>query len=82
MKTLSIIFYILGSALLIVSCFATSITLVWWFGALAVVTLICGCIFQYKANDHTCHKYVVVRQDMMSDRQKDDRDSNPVDHSI
>ena len=32
MKTLSIIFYIIGSILLIVSCFTTSISVTWWLG--------------------------------------------------
>lgn len=64
MKALSVIFYIIGSALLIVSCFTTSIALIWWFGAFAVGTLICGCIFQYKAN-HLGGNYVAVNHDVI-----------------
>lgn len=50
MKTLSVIFYIIGSILLIVSCFTTNITATWWLGGTAVVTLILGCVFQFNAN--------------------------------
>lgn len=50
MKTLSIIFYILGSVMLIVSCFITSVALTWWLGGIAVVLLIIGCVFQFNAN--------------------------------
>lgn len=50
MKTLSIICYIIGSILLIVSCFISSVTATWWLGGIAVVMLIAGCFFQYNAN--------------------------------
>ncbi len=50
MKVLSIIFYIIGSILLIVSCFTTSVTVTWWLGGIAVVALIIGCVFQFNAN--------------------------------
>lgn len=50
MKTLSIIFYIIGSILLIVSCFTVSVSATWWLGGLAVVSLIIGCVFQFNAN--------------------------------
>lgn len=50
MKTLAIILYIIGSGLLIASCFTTGIALTWWLGGAAVVSLIAGCIFQYNAN--------------------------------
>lgn len=50
MKTLSIIFYIIGSILLIVSCFTTSVTATWWLGGIAVVALIVGCVFQFNSN--------------------------------
>ena len=53
MKTLSIIFYIIGSVLLIASCFVTSISATWWLGGSAVVALIAGCIFQFNANRHS-----------------------------
>ncbi len=53
MKTLSIIFYIIGSILLIVSCFTTSISVTWWLGGIAVVFLIGGCVCQFNANSDT-----------------------------
>lgn len=48
MKTLSIISYIIGSALLIASCFTTGVTLTWVLGAIAVVFLIIGCVLQFQ----------------------------------
>lgn len=48
MKTLSIIFYIIGSGLLIASCFTTGVALTWWLGGFAVACLIVGCVFQFK----------------------------------
>ncbi|MDE6142831.1 MAG: hypothetical protein K2F94_01995 [Muribaculaceae bacterium] len=51
MKTLSIIFYIIGSILLIISCFTTSVTATWWLGGIAVVALIVGCVFQFNSNN-------------------------------
>ncbi len=50
MKALSIIFYIIGSVLLIVSCFTSSVVATWWLGSAAVVTLVAGCVFQYMAS--------------------------------
>ena len=50
MKTLSLIFYVIGSILLIISCFTTGVTTTWWLGSIAVVSLIAGCIFQYNSN--------------------------------
>lgn len=50
MKTLSIIFYIIGSILLIASCFTASVAATWWLGGIAVVCLIGGCIFQFNSN--------------------------------
>lgn len=50
MRTLSIIFYIIGSIMLIVSCFFTNITATWIIGGISVVFLILGCIFQFKTN--------------------------------
>ncbi len=47
MKTLSIIFYIIGSVMLIVSCFLTGTTATWIVGGISVVFLILGCIFQF-----------------------------------
>lgn len=49
MKILSIIFYIIGSILLIISCFTASVSVTWWLGGIAVVSLIAGCIFQFNA---------------------------------
>lgn len=50
MKTLSIIFYVIGSGLLIASCFVSTVSATWWLGGSAVVALILGCIFQFNAN--------------------------------
>lgn len=50
MKTLSIISYVIGSILLIISCFTTGLTATWILGGLAVLFLIIGCIFQYNGN--------------------------------
>lgn len=50
MKTLAIILYIIGSGLLIASCFTTGIALTWWLGGAAVVALIAGCVCQYNAS--------------------------------
>lgn len=50
MKTLSIIFYAVGSILLIISCFTTSVSTTWWLGGIAVAALIVGCVFQYNTN--------------------------------
>ncbi|MCH5235407.1 MAG: hypothetical protein J1F67_02800 [Muribaculaceae bacterium] len=47
MKTLSIICYIIGAILLIVSCFMNSEAATWWIGGIAVIFLIGGCVFQY-----------------------------------
>ena len=47
MKTLSIICYIIGAILLIVSCFMDSEAATWWIGGIAVIFLIGGCVFQY-----------------------------------
>ena len=47
MKTLSIICYIIGAILLIISCFMNSEAATWWIGGIAVIFLIGGCVFQY-----------------------------------
>lgn len=52
MKTLSIIFYIIGSILLIVSCFVNSYAATWWIGGIAVIFLIGGCVFQFTAKNN------------------------------
>lgn len=49
MKALSLIFYVIGSILLIVSCFVTGVTETWWLGGLAIFSLILGCVFQFNA---------------------------------
>ena len=51
MKTLAIIFYIIGSGLLIASCFTTGVALTWWLGGFAVGSLIAGCICQYNSGN-------------------------------
>lgn len=59
MKTLSIISYVVGSILLIISCFTVSITLTWWLGGIAVFFLILGCVFQFNTNknkDYVRHR--------------------------
>lgn len=57
MKTLSILCYIIGSGLLIASCFTTGITLTWVLGGAAVVFLILGCIFQFNTSKHHSVNY-------------------------
>lgn len=52
MKTLYILSYVIGSVLLIASCFTTSVATTWWLGGAAVVALIAGCIFQFNSNRH------------------------------
>lgn len=47
MKALSILFYIIGSGLLIASCFTTGVSVTWILGGIAVVCLILGCVFQF-----------------------------------
>lgn len=49
MKTFSIICYVIGSILLIISCFVSSTVALWWLGGIAVVLLIVGCFFQYNS---------------------------------
>lgn len=50
MKSLSIIFYVVGSILLIVSCFTSGVTVTWILGGLSVLFLTAGCVFQYCVN--------------------------------
>ena len=50
MKTLAIICYIIGSILLIVSCFTNSVSATWWLGGIAVVFLIGGCVCQFTSS--------------------------------
>ena len=49
MKTLSVICYIVGSVLILASCFVSGAT-VWWLGGAAILVLILGCIFQYNGS--------------------------------
>jgi hypothetical protein len=63
MKILSIIFYIIGSALLIASCFTTSVSVTWWLGGFAVAALIAGCVCQFNAN-HDNQQYNLHHHDM------------------
>lgn len=51
MKTLSVLSYIIGSILLIVSCFTTGITATWILGGIAVLFLILGCVFQFNSHN-------------------------------
>jgi len=57
MKTLSIICYVIGSGLLIASCFTTGVTLTWVLGGLSVVFLILGCVFQFYSHNKTLNHY-------------------------
>lgn len=50
MKSLSIICYVIGSILLIISCFTTGVAVTWWLGGIAVLFLFGGCIFQFNNN--------------------------------
>ena len=50
MKTLSVIFYVIGAGLLIASCFTTGVAVTWWLGGFAVASLIAGCVFQYNSS--------------------------------
>ena len=47
MKALSIILYIIGAILLIVSCFTNAEVTTWWLGGISVIFLIGGCVSQY-----------------------------------
>lgn len=53
MKALSIAAYIIGSILLLVSCFTTGVSLTWWLGGISIAFLILGCVFQFKAKTHS-----------------------------
>lgn len=66
MKTLSVIAYIIGSLILIASCFTASISLTWWLGAIALVFLIAGCILQFNSKRQPAHTY--ARHGTSSDR--------------
>lgn len=58
MKTLSIICYVIGCILLMISCFTASITLTWWLGGIAVLFLIGGCVFQFNVvKEEQRHRY-------------------------
>lgn len=49
MRTLSIISYVIGSILLIVSCFTSGLTITWCVGGAAVAFLIIGCVLQFNS---------------------------------
>lgn len=53
MKALSILSYVIGSILLIVSCFTTGVAATWWTSGIAVVFLIAGCVFQFNNSNET-----------------------------
>ena len=55
MKALSILCYIIGSGLLIASCFTTGVAVTWSLGGAAVLVLILGCIFQFNTHHDTDH---------------------------
>lgn len=58
MKALSILAYIIGSGLLIASCFTTGVTLTWVLGGSAIVCLVLGCVFQFNtANRKAFQRY-------------------------
>lgn len=50
MKAMSIICYIIGSILLIVSCFVSGVAVTWWLGGIGVAFLIAGCVFQFNSS--------------------------------
>lgn len=56
MKALSILCYIIGSGLLIASCFTTGVAVTWSLGGAAVLVLILGCIFQFNTNNHSSRR--------------------------
>lgn len=53
MKALCIVCYLIGSILLIISCFTTGVAATWWLGGIAVVFLIAGCIFQFNTKKNS-----------------------------
>lgn len=57
MKTLSILCYIIGSGLLIASCFTTGVAVTWALGGSAVLMLILGCIFQFNQDNVKFHPH-------------------------
>lgn len=52
MKTLSIILYVIGAILLLISCFTTSVAATWWLGGIALAFLIGGCVCQFNVKKH------------------------------
>lgn len=58
MKALSIICYLIGSILLIASCFTISVSTTWWVGGSAIALLIIGCVFQFNSVNHRHRVYV------------------------
>ncbi len=68
MRTLSIIAYAIGTALLIASCFTQNVALTWWLGAVALTFLIMGCIFQFNAKKTVSRSY--VRQPIRHDKNR------------
>lgn len=61
MKILSILAYVVGSLLLLTSCFIEDVVLTWWLGAISVVFLIAGCILQFHTNKPLSHTYAYHR---------------------
>lgn len=58
MRILSIIAYIIGSGLLITSCFIMNLNIIFWIGLLAVILLITGGILQFNTKEIVAHSYV------------------------
>lgn len=58
MKTLSIIFYVIGACLLIASCFTTTEMQTWWLGGASVILLILGCVMQFNAKKRDINKLI------------------------
>ncbi len=58
MKTLAILFYTIGAALLIASCFTTGFSITWWLGGTALVLLILGCVIQFNVKKRELNQLI------------------------
>lgn len=61
MKVLSILSYVIGSLLLIISCLTASVSATWVISGMAMVLLVAGCVFQYAVSKHTLYTPSVIR---------------------
>ena len=61
MKILSILSYVIGSLLLIISCLTASASATWVISSMAMVLLIAGCVFQFAVSKHTLYTPSVIR---------------------